>query len=650
MYAAPSKAARVVVLGAVLAASLVFARTAWASYAFYVGKNLTANGHVLIGGTGEEVSSHYLELVPRRRHGPSATVTVGVTGEASMPGELIEIPQVPETYRYLTMNYTDYLGFPPPLTNGGLNEHGLAVRDVWCTSRQELIELTTTPQRGLNYSDLARIALERAKTAREAVEIAGRLIDEHGYATYGGNSHLFADAEEGWVMIELAGGQGLWVAERLGSDEVRVSYPGYIGEVPEDYLDHPDYMGSDNLISFATEQGWYDPSDGRPFNVHEVYLLQDRAMREPGLKYVSQKRLEDDLAAKAPKITIEDMMMAVRDYRIADDEAGYGQAAELRSGIRPDLRTLWVAPTGSIAAPFIPYRIGMEEIPAEFRQHRYLTRSSGSTFLHPDYMAQEATRFAGRLFKRLLYFTCEHPERFLPEVTQALTAFEAHALAEQAGLEQAAMALFDAGRGPLATEALTFYTTTKAREAMALGDALVGSIEARTKLLYGIREPAGEAINTSTHNTINCRRSGATAAMQAPASPREPPPYPPDQVYGADGERRDAFETAPPDSSPVERAGGTGSEQDHHPARRDAPTPPAGRSGATAAAGAEATGAEATGAEAAGAEATGAETPRAKDDAVDAAPGSASLMWALVGLLALALGFTVGRWHARAPR
>ena len=65
---------------------------------------------------------------------------------------------------------------------------------------------------------------------------------EYGYSTYGGNSHLFADTDEGWVLINFAGGQGLWAAERLGSDDVRVSRPGYMGDFPVDFEDDPDYM------------------------------------------------------------------------------------------------------------------------------------------------------------------------------------------------------------------------------------------------------------------------------------------------------------------------------------------------------------------------------------------------------------------------
>lgn len=487
---------------------------AHASYAFYVGRELTAEGVVLVGGTGEEVSSHWLEVVPARDHAPDATVEVGVTGEARIPGERMRIPQAPRTFRYLTMNYSDFEGFPPPLTNGGLNEHGVAVRDVWSPSREELVAMTPRPQRGPQYSDLARIALERARSARQAVEIVGGLVDRHGYATYGGNSHLFADAREGWVMLQLAGGQGLWVAERLGADAVRVSYPGYVGEIPADYRSHPDFMGSENLVSFAVEQGWYDPDAGEPFDVHAVYGRQGVPMRRPPGKEVDPATLEAELRARVP-VTLRELIALVRDPRIADDEAGTGQVAALREGTHPELQLLWIAPTGSLTAPFLPWRVGVREIPPEYRQHRYLTRDAGSTFLHPDYQLQEATRFAGRLFKRLLYYTCARPARFLPEVTDALRAFEDRLIAEQADVEAVAGRLHAAGEDALAQRALTFYLHQRADDALALGEALVASLEARTELLDGIPEPAGDSIHAQDRETVSCRRD----ATQAGATP-----------------------------------------------------------------------------------------------------------------------------------
>jgi dipeptidase len=56
------------------------------------------------------------------------------------------------------------------------------------------------PLRGPRYSDLAQAAMERAPTVKEAVEVNGGLIDKHDYSTRGGDSHLFAAENEGWVI------------------------------------------------------------------------------------------------------------------------------------------------------------------------------------------------------------------------------------------------------------------------------------------------------------------------------------------------------------------------------------------------------------------------------------------------------------------
>jgi dipeptidase len=465
-----------------------------ASYAIFVGRNLTADGSTLLGGTGDEPSSHWLEIVPRKTYPAGTTIRVGVDARANFPGEFIEIPQVRETARYITMNYSEYDGFPPPLTNGGLNEYGVAARDVWSESRKELQDMTPKPQHGLNYSDLSRIAMERAHSAREAVEIVGNLIDRYGDATYGGNSHFFADAEEGWVLIDFAGGKGLWIAERVGPDEVRMSYPGYVLEIPVDFAKHLDrYRGSKNFIAFAIQQGWFDPKSGKPFNVNAVY--QNGKGRSAAVQVI-EKRLKEETAAG--KLSLRGFMDTVRDPLISGDQNGYGQVAALRSGVtRPDLHLLWVAATGSITTPFVPYWIGNEQVLPEYGKHRYLSAGESEGFVTKDFQIQEASQFAYVTFKRLMYYTCDKPAKFLPEVTEALTAFENQSIAATSAVERRATTLFAAGESGMARDTLTNYSNQRAMDALHLGEALLGSIEARHRLLYGYRAPNGEQMSGS---------------------------------------------------------------------------------------------------------------------------------------------------------
>jgi dipeptidase len=461
----------------------LFVENAVASYGIYVGKNCTADGSVFLGGYGDEPSSHWLEIVPRREHPAGATIKVGATDKARYPGELIEIPQVRVTAKYITMNYSAFAGFPAPLTNGGLNEHHVAARDIWSPSREELRKMTPNPQRGLNYSDLSRIAMERAKTAREAARIVGDLIDQYGYADYGGNSHLFADANEGWVLINFTGGKKLWVAERLGPDAIRVSRPGYIGEIPSDYLKHSDFMGSPNLISFAVEQGWFDPKANQPFNVNKIY--GDGKMRHELVELMEQR-----LQKLRGKITLTDVMAAVRAPEVTRETAGYGQVATLRPNVRPELGMLWVAPASPLTAPFVPWYLGGNEVPPEFARHRYLTEDEPAKFQNVEHRGLESTHYAFQVFKRLFYLVDEHRDAFLPNVTESLAGFESRLIDEQAFVSATAETLLQNGRVDLAGRYLNFYSGTRATEGLRLGQDLAAGIEAQTKSRFGIRRPA----------------------------------------------------------------------------------------------------------------------------------------------------------------
>jgi dipeptidase len=471
------------------------ATPAAASVAIYVGKNRTADGSVLLAGYGDEPSSHWLSLVPARDHPAGATVTVGATSAAKLPGDLTEIAQAPHTFRYLSMDYSYFEGLPAPLTNGGLNEHGVAVRDVALYSRRELVDMTPNPQRGPNYSDLARIALERATSAREAVEIVARLIDAHGYTTYGGNSHVFADANEGWVLLEFAGGQGLWVAKRLGPDDIWLNWRGYHGfgyvqELPADWRHSPDFRASANFESFAIRQGWYDPKSSKQFSVIDVYARPDQ-YREPTAQ--EARHVDEALRATTQGVTIADLMRILR--TTARDSSGYGQVAHLRADVPRELQTLWVAPGPAAAAPFLPWRIGVESVPAEFRRHRYLTAGEAERTVDASQRGLESTRYANRAVKRLLYLVDEHPDMYRPEVRALLDVHDGRTLAAQPDVERIARVLLDSGEDRLARRYLTQQAHVAAAGALQLLETLADGIELRTRLEHGIRVPEAAGID-----------------------------------------------------------------------------------------------------------------------------------------------------------
>lgn len=481
------------------------ARSLSKSVAYYVGKNLTADGSVLLGGFGHEPSSHWLEIVPRRRFPAGATTTVGVTERAEFPGTLSEIPQARRTFKYITSNYSEFAGFPAPLTNGGLNEHGVAARDVYSPSADRLLALTPRPQTGPNYSDLSRIAMERARTARQAVKILGDLIDRYGYSTYGGNSHLFADADEGWVFIDYGGGQRLWAAERLGPDDVRALGPGYLDPFPLDFEQRPEqYRASANFVDFAVQRGWFDPGGAETFDPQAVYGSFDPATTPGpcclfgGDGIPPAKALERELREELAPVSLRDMLAWVRDPRWSHDRSGYGQVAQLDDRRRPELRSLWVAVTGAVTTPYVPIYIGAGDVPPEYKQHRYMTSKSDDAFMSADAAGLEATAYSTHTFKRLMYATCDRPRAFLKPVTAELEAFERVELRERRRIERRARQLLAAGRSRAARRFLTRYDARRLLDGLALGDDLVRAVVRRSRKRFGVRLPSGPRLAGET--------------------------------------------------------------------------------------------------------------------------------------------------------
>jgi len=160
------------------------------------------------------------------------------------------IPQVEHTYAYFDGNY------------GIMNEHQLMFGE--CTNGAK-IELKQEEGKRIFYSaELSRVALERTRTAREAIKLMGELIEEYGY--YGtGETLLVGDKEEGWVF-EMACGTldetaGLWVAKKVPDGEVFVAANEF--RIREVDPDDPDMMFSENLFEVAEKRGWWKPEDGK---------------------------------------------------------------------------------------------------------------------------------------------------------------------------------------------------------------------------------------------------------------------------------------------------------------------------------------------------------------------------------------------------
>lgn len=186
---------------------------------------------------------------------------------------------------------------------------------------------------------------------------------------------------------------------------------------------------------------------------------------------------------------LADMMALVRDPRWSNDGAGYGQVAHLRAGVRPELGTLWMSITGAVASPFVPIPLGAEDLPPEYKQHRYMTKDAATDFLDPQFAPLEGTASAFRIHKRLLYHTCQNPETFLQPVTAALEAFEARVIAEHVETEARVEQLTREGRSSMIPDLLTDQTRERLLDALDVGRRLVTAVEMEARDDFGIPMP-----------------------------------------------------------------------------------------------------------------------------------------------------------------
>lgn len=468
------------------------------SYALYVGRDLCADGHAWLAGYGDEPSGHWLHVTPARDHAPASMIAVGVTSEAALPGKLMSIPQVSQTAGFMGVNYSHYLGAPAPLTNGGVNQHGVAVRDVWSPSRPELVAMTPPDQSGPNYSDLSRIVLERARTAREGVEIIGALIAEHGHCSYGGNSHLIADAQEGWVVIEFAGGRDLWVAQRLGPRSIRASRPGYIGTIPQ--RSGKEVLFPQHFIGTAIELGWHSP--GATFDVNRIF--GDGCGRRPGVVWI-----EDQVARRANRpggLTLDDLIWAVSSPRLTGDSAGYGQVVPLEAEYPEMLRMMWHAPVGPVTAPLVPVFLGIDRVPPEYDRHRYLGRGESARFvdrvhevtgadaISPVPQGTVSTRSAMAVFKRLMHLVFQGGEPWIDELSAHWRAVERRMAAELNDVRRSAEILLEAGAPELARRLLTEHVETRLLRVLSEAEALAAAYEARLRAGLGLNMTAAPRV------------------------------------------------------------------------------------------------------------------------------------------------------------
>lgn len=195
------------------------------------------------------------EFHPHLRVTPAADYPEGAILEIKdWYGKVLgEIEQVPHTYAVFSL----------------MNEHQLAIGETTFDGRLEL----QNPEGLLHYWWLMQLALQRCKTAREAIHTIADLVDRYGYRSTG-ESFSIADKEEAWILEMIGKGPGkkgaVWVAVKVPDGFVSAhANKARIGAFP---LDDPDRcLYAPDVIDLAVDAGYYDPDSGKPFSFCDAY-------------------------------------------------------------------------------------------------------------------------------------------------------------------------------------------------------------------------------------------------------------------------------------------------------------------------------------------------------------------------------------------
>jgi dipeptidase len=161
---------------------------------------------------------------------------------------------------------------------GLMNEHQVAIGETTTGGRRELYN----EEGMLDYDALIILALQRSKTAREAIKVIDELCAEYGYGS-SGESFSISDQNEVWLMEILGKGPGVkgavWVAARVPDGYITAH--ANMSRITTFPLDDPDnWLYSPDVIELAIEKGWYDPASGKPFSFRDAYHpLDPRSMR-----------------------------------------------------------------------------------------------------------------------------------------------------------------------------------------------------------------------------------------------------------------------------------------------------------------------------------------------------------------------------------
>lgn len=239
---------------ALIAALLVTSGYAAACTNFIVGKKASIDGSVICSYSADDYGMfqslcHY----PAGRHAKGEMRKIYDWDTNVYHGE---IPEAEETYNVI----------------GNINEYQVTICETPFGGREEMVDSTGI----LDYGSLIYIALQRSRTAREAISVMTTLTETYGYNSEG-ETFTICDPNEAWIMEMMGCGPGsksvVWVALRV-PDNAICAHANQSRIRTFNPKDKENVICSKNVIKYARKMGWFNGKDA-DFSFCETYAAPD---------------------------------------------------------------------------------------------------------------------------------------------------------------------------------------------------------------------------------------------------------------------------------------------------------------------------------------------------------------------------------------
>ena len=242
----------------ILSAMLLASAGAMACTNFIVGKKASFDGSVICSYSADSYGMFQgLVHYPAGKH-PKGTMRQVYDWDTNKYGG--EILEAEETYNVI----------------GNINEWQVTIGETTFGGREEMVDTTGI----IDYGSLIYIALQRSKTAREAIDIMTSLVEQYGYNSEG-ETFTICDPNEAWIM-EMMGcasdrkiekGRTVWVALRIPDDMI-CGHANQSRITKFNMKDKENVRYSKNVVSYARKMGWFKGKD-EDFSYNAAYAAPD---------------------------------------------------------------------------------------------------------------------------------------------------------------------------------------------------------------------------------------------------------------------------------------------------------------------------------------------------------------------------------------